>query len=180
MSRDETTRALQSIAERVGGKIVVLVSNGAPAVDIFLEAAAATGEDMLQSVRGLVLTSMHAIQAWLPLAGPDPVLLSTNTCFAHWAVPKAGMYSFGRAALLRLTDQIQAENKHLRAISIQPGWVATAANGFQKAAPDSGPCLLPSPAPMSLLEKACADISTCSRASRAILRVARLTRGRPS
>ncbi|KAK0702158.1 oxidoreductase [Lasiosphaeris hirsuta] len=136
-SRQETTQALQSIAKRVGGTIDVLVSNAGPAPEDSL-IADATDDHLLRSFQGLVMTAMHAIQAFLPLAGPDPIVLSTNTCIAHWpAMSGFGLYSYGRAALLKLTDYIQVENPHVRVVSVQPGWVATEANGYQKDAPDS-------------------------------------------
>jgi len=140
LSREDTARAMRSIAERVGGTIDILVSNAAPSVDGDpVSISDATDERLLLSFHGLVLTAMHAIQAFLPLAGPQPVLLSTNTCFAHWpAIPGFGLYAYGRAALLKLTDYIQAENQNLRVVSVQPGWVSTEANGFQKETPDSG------------------------------------------
>ncbi|KAI1418133.1 NAD(P)-binding protein [Hypoxylon sp. FL1857] len=136
-SLDDTTKALQSIASKVGGKIDVLVSNAGGSVDIGL-ITTATDEQLLRSFQDFVLTSFHAVQAFLPLAGPDPILLSTNTVFAHWPpVANFGLYSISRATLLKLNDYIQAENQHVRVINVQPGWVASEANGYQKEAPDS-------------------------------------------
>jgi NAD(P)-dependent dehydrogenase (short-subunit alcohol dehydrogenase family) len=138
LSFDETARAMRSIAAKVQGNIDVLVSNAGPTPEMS-PIADATDEQLVRSFQGFVLTAIHAIRAFLPLAGQNPILLNTNTCFAHWpAVPNAGLYSFARAALLKLTDNIQAENEHLRVISVQPGWVATETNGNQKEAPDSG------------------------------------------
>jgi len=146
LSHDDTTRAFAAIAGKVGGKIHVLVSNAGPVSEGGATPASrlisdATDEQLVGSFRGIVLTAIHAMQAFLPLAGPNPVLLSTNTCFAHWpAIPNFGLYSCGRAALLKFTDYIQAENPHVRIVSVQPGWVATEGNGFQKEATDSGNC----------------------------------------
>lgn len=138
LSRDDTTRALHSIANKLGGKIDVLVSNAGPEPDVG-PITDATDEKLLRNFQGYVLTSIHAIQAFLPLAGPDPILLSTNTCFAHWpAISNFGLYSVSRAALLKLADYIQAENQHVRVVSVQPGWVASETNGNSKEAPDSG------------------------------------------
>lgn len=138
-SRDEATRALQSIAGKVGGQIDVLVSNAGPRSERS-RISDATDEQLLHAFQGFVLSALHAMQAFLPLAGPHPVLLSTNTCFAHWPAMAGGfgLYSYSRASLLKLTDYIQVENEHVRVVSIQPGWVATEANGHQEAAPDSG------------------------------------------
>ena len=138
LSSEETTRALQSIAKKVGGKIDVMVSNAGGGGGHGL-ISTATDDELLNSFQGFVLTAIHAMQAFLPLAGPDAILLSTNTCFAHWpAIPPFGPYSFARTSLLKLTDYIQSENPNVRVVSIQPGWVASAANGFQKKATDVG------------------------------------------
>ncbi|KAK4187664.1 putative short chain dehydrogenase reductase [Podospora australis] len=144
VSREETTKAFQAIASQVpGGKLHVLVSNAGMTMS---EArvgpiAYATDDNLLSAFQGFVLTAIHAIQAFLPLvvANENPVILSTSTCFAHWpatGVP-LGLYSANRAALLKLTDYIQKENPHVRVVSVQPGWVASEANGFQKEATDS-------------------------------------------
>ena len=139
LSLEDTRQALNSIASSVGGKIDVFVSNAAGHVTDLSHVGDATDKALLNSFEVIVLTAIHAIQAFLPLAEPDAILLSTNTCIAHWpAIPGFGLYSFARAALLKLTDNIQVENPHLRVVSVQPGWVATAANGFQKEAPDAG------------------------------------------
>jgi NAD(P)-dependent dehydrogenase (short-subunit alcohol dehydrogenase family) len=142
LSSADTVRGMRSIADKVGGTIDVLVSNAAPLPEPSAGSstfAEVTDEEVLGGIRGFVMTALHAIQAFLPLTGPNPVLLSTNTCFAHWpAVRGFGMYSFVRAALLKMTDYIQAENPHVRVISTQPGWVATEANGFHKDSPDDG------------------------------------------
>jgi len=148
-SRDATAAAFGAVAARVGGTIDVLVSNagggadGGPSVGAVADAS---DEHLLGSWTGLVMTAAHAVQAWLPVAGPEAVLLSSNTCFAHWrAVPGFGLYSVARAALLKLTDYVQYENPRVRVVSVQPGWVATEGNGFQKEAPDVGTSSLPLP-----------------------------------
>ncbi|KAK3315540.1 oxidoreductase [Apodospora peruviana] len=139
-SRDETARALRSIVVKVGGTIDVMVSNAGPVMsDSFPTISEATDEQLEFAFRGLVMTAAHAIQAFLPLASPEAVLLSTNTCFAHWPAVAGGfgLYSLNRAAVLKLTDYVQAENPGLRVVSIQPGWVATEANGYQTEATDA-------------------------------------------
>jgi NAD(P)-dependent dehydrogenase (short-subunit alcohol dehydrogenase family) len=146
LSRASTTQAFQSIASKVGGTLDILISNAGPTAD-WTPVADVTDEQLLGHFQGFVLTALHAIQAFLPLAaGPDPVLLSTNTCFAHWpAIPNSGLYSLSRLALAKLTDNLQAENPRVRVVSVQPGWVATAANGYQAEATDSGEYSLPHP-----------------------------------
>lgn len=154
LSREATNKAFQAIASRIpGGKIDVLVSN-AGAVPIISSIADSTDEQFLVAFQGQVMTAVHAIQAFLPLAGPNPIILSTNTCIAHWpAINKLGLYSFSRAALLRITDHLQHENPHLHVVSVQPGWVATAGNGYDPNAPDDGmlfPFLPPYEQPVAL------------------------------
>ncbi|KAM7198217.1 putative short chain dehydrogenase reductase [Naviculisporaceae sp. PSN 640] len=115
LSREDTNSVFEAVASQIpDGKIDVLVSNA-----------------------GAVLTAMHAIQAFIPLAGPEPIILSTNTCIAHYPpINGLGLYAFSRAALVRLTDYIQKENPEFRVISVQPGWVATEGNGFDPGAKD--------------------------------------------
>lgn len=138
-SRQETDATFQAIASQIpGGKIDVLVSN-AGAFPIITSIANATDEQLLASFTGQVMTAIHAIQAFIPLAGPNPIILSTNTCVAHLPpIDGLGLYAFSRAALVRLTDYIQHENPGFRVISVQPGWVATEGNGYDPGAKDDG------------------------------------------
>jgi NAD(P)-dependent dehydrogenase (short-subunit alcohol dehydrogenase family) len=140
LDRDQTTRAFQSIAEKVG-KIDVFVSNagGAPEGGVLTSLGTA---ELVRSFEGNVLTAFNAIQAFLPLAGPDPVLISTNTCMAHFQpIPGFGPYSISRAAALKMTGFFAAENPHVHVVDVQPGWVPTDMNGHQDEAPDSGKAL---------------------------------------
>lgn len=138
-SREETNTVFQTIASQIpGGKIDVLVSN-AGSFPIVTPITSTTDEQLLSSFTTKVLTAMHAIQAFIPLAGPNPILLSTNTCIAHFPPMQGfGLYAATRAALVRLTDYIQMENPTLRLISIHPGWVATEGNSYDRNATDDG------------------------------------------
>lgn len=113
-SREAANEAFRTLASKIpDGKIDVLVSN-ASAVPIISNIANATDEQLLEAFRGQVMTKVHAIQAFIPLAGPNPVLLSTNTCIAHWpAINNFGLYSFTRAAVIRIVENLQKENPHL-------------------------------------------------------------------
>ncbi|KAM7182737.1 putative short chain dehydrogenase reductase [Rhypophila sp. PSN 637] len=125
-SREDTNKTFHTIASQIpGGKIDVLVSN-AGSLSIVASAAKATDEQLLASFTGQVLTAMHAIQAFIPLAGPHPIVLSTNTCIAHLpAIPGCALYAATRAALVRVTDYLQKENPGMTVISVHPGWVTT-------------------------------------------------------
>ncbi|KAM7215156.1 putative short chain dehydrogenase [Rhypophila decipiens] len=136
-SREETNNVFQAIASQIpGGKIDVLVSNAGTS-PIVAPAAKVTDEQLLASFTGQVVTAMHAIQAFMPLAGPDPIVLSTNTCIAHLpAIPGCALYAATRAALVRLTDYLQKENPGMRVISVHPGYVSTEGNTYDSRATD--------------------------------------------
>ncbi|KAK1754751.1 putative short chain dehydrogenase [Echria macrotheca] len=141
ISRDQATRAFTKITTALGpdSKIDVLVSNAGPdPAAIAGVTATVTDDNLWEAYKSTVLQAVHAIQAWLRFCpSGSGVLISTNTCFAHFPpVPGFGMYSIARATLLKFTDYVQVEHPHVRVVSTQPGWVATAANGFQKEAPD--------------------------------------------
>ncbi|KAK4209661.1 putative short chain dehydrogenase reductase [Rhypophila decipiens] len=140
VSREETEKVFQAIASQIpGGKIDVLVSN-AGSLPIIAPAAKATDEQLLDSFTGQVVTAMHAIQAFIPLAGPDPIVLSTNTCIAHLpAIPGYALYAATRAAPARLTDYLQKENPGMRIISVHPGYISTEGNAYDSRATDSVP-----------------------------------------
>ena len=139
VDHDQTIAAFTSIAEKVG-KIDVLVSN-AGAYQNVGEMATYDAKTLMKSFELNVLTGLHACQAFLPLAGRDPIILNTSTAMAHIAPwHGAGAYPIGKAAALKMMDYISVENPHVRVVSIQPGWIPTDMNGHQKEAPDSSKC----------------------------------------
>jgi NAD(P)-dependent dehydrogenase (short-subunit alcohol dehydrogenase family) len=128
---------LESIGRKVG-KIDVFISNAGGVPESGLLADLGT-EALVRSFQDNVLTAFNAIRAFLPLAGRDAILLSTNTCMAHFApIPGSGPYSLSRAAALKMTDFFAAENPQLHVVSVQPGWVPTDMNGHQTEATDVG------------------------------------------
>jgi NAD(P)-dependent dehydrogenase (short-subunit alcohol dehydrogenase family) len=134
---ERTKAAFQAIADKVG-KIDVLVANagGIPTPGPIAGYDAGT---LVRGVTDAVLSLLNSFQAFQPLAGPEPVLLHTSSCMANIApTPGLGGYAVAKAAALKLANFIAAENPGVRVVNVQPGWVATESNGYQKEAPDSG------------------------------------------
>ncbi|GFP57133.1 short chain dehydrogenase citE [Trichoderma asperellum] len=80
-----------------------------------------------------VLTSLNAIQAFIPLAGVDPILLNIGSNLAH-VQPMPGMpaYAASKAAQLKMVEHFATENPELHVVSLQPGVIVT-----EIAGPDS-------------------------------------------
>jgi NAD(P)-dependent dehydrogenase (short-subunit alcohol dehydrogenase family) len=80
-----------------------------------------------------VLTSLNAIQAFLSVAGSDPILLNVSTNLAHiQPMPTMPAYAASKAAQLKMVEYFATENPELHVVSIQPGVIAT-----EIAGPDS-------------------------------------------
>jgi NAD(P)-dependent dehydrogenase (short-subunit alcohol dehydrogenase family) len=139
---EPTKAAFQAIADKVG-KIDVLVANAGrlPAPGPIADY---DGDTLVRGITDAVLTLFNSFQAFQPLAGPEPVLLHTSSCLANIA-PTPGLvgYSIAKAAALKLANFIAAENPGVHVVNVQPGWVATEANGYQKEATDTGRLSLP-------------------------------------
>lgn len=135
--RAQVDRAYQSVVDKVG-KIDILVINA-----VLLPAPGGLTnykpEELVRTIEGNLLIVMNAFQAFLPIAGPEPVVLHTSTCLANIApTPGLAGYSISKATCLKAIDYFAMENPHVHVVSIQPGWVATASNGYQEEAPDKG------------------------------------------
>jgi NAD(P)-dependent dehydrogenase (short-subunit alcohol dehydrogenase family) len=123
---------------RTFGKIDILVSNAAAPVAM-APISTLEAEDLTTGFQINVIGALNLVQAFLPLAGQEPVVLNTSTCMTHFApTPNFGNYTATKSAALRLFDTLAAENPHIHIVNVQPGWVATAANGYQEIAPDTG------------------------------------------
>lgn len=125
--RSDVDRALHSIVTK-SGTISIFVSNagGIPA----LGPAADMDPDVFMSgFETNVRTALNSIQASLPLAAQDAILISLSTGLAHIA-PVAGMsaYSTSKAANLKMLDYFAAENLGVRFVSLHPGVVDTEIN----------------------------------------------------
>ncbi|RAL00791.1 SDR family NAD(P)-dependent oxidoreductase [Aspergillus ibericus CBS 121593] len=132
----QLTAALQSIVGKVG-KIDVFVANAgtvAQPVPLVDQSVDQFVVDVGDAVRG----TLNSFQCFLSVAGPSPVLLHTSSCLANIApTPGLSSYAVGKAASLKMLDYLAAENPHVHIVNVQPGWVATTLNGYQKEAPDS-------------------------------------------
>lgn len=134
--KSQVDAALQSIAARVG-KIDVFVSNAG----VLQQPGPITPYDVdlfLSGVSDGIRSAFNAFQAFLPVAGSDPVVLNTSSCVATIA-PVLGIpaYAVSKAATLKAMEYFAAENPHVHVVNIQPGWVASDLNGHQAEAPDS-------------------------------------------
>ncbi|RAH75085.1 SDR family NAD(P)-dependent oxidoreductase [Aspergillus aculeatinus CBS 121060] len=133
--RSAVDEALASIVSRVG-KIDIFVSNAGtlPTPGLIREYDV---EDYLGGVVENIRSALNAVQGFLAVAGPDPVLLNTSSCLANIApMPGVSGYAVSKAAVLKMIEYVAAENPYVRVVSAQPGWVATEVNGYQAEAPD--------------------------------------------
>ncbi|KAB8210967.1 hypothetical protein BDV34DRAFT_220142 [Aspergillus parasiticus] len=133
--RAQVDCAYQSVVDNVG-KIDILVINA-----VLLPAPGGLTdhkpEELVRAIEGNLLMVMNAFQAFLPFAGPEPVVLYTSTCLANIApTPGLAGYTISKATCLKAMDYFAMENPHVHVVSIQPGWVATASNRYQEEAPD--------------------------------------------
>lgn len=140
--RSQVDAALKSITDQVG-KIDILVSNAGflPTPGKLLD------YDPAFLMRGFelnVLTTLNILQAFVPLAGPEPVVINTSTAIAHFRpVTGAGGYGISKAANLKLVDYFAWENPQIHVVNLQPGFVPTDLNGHPDEATDVGKFLCP-------------------------------------
>ncbi|KAM0445301.1 hypothetical protein ACHAO4_009802 [Trichoderma viride] len=129
--RAQVEDALASITNAVG-KVDIFVNNAGslPPLKPVAKYDAAT---FMRAFEMNVMTSLNAIQAFLPVAGTDPILLNISSNLAHIA-PMHGMpaYAASKGAQLKMVEYFAAENPELHVVSIQPGVIAT-----EIAGPDS-------------------------------------------
>jgi NAD(P)-dependent dehydrogenase (short-subunit alcohol dehydrogenase family) len=136
--RESMNAAVKSISDEVG-KIHIFVScSGAlPKIDPVRD------YDEAQFRHGLevnVVGTFNALQAVLPFAYPNAMILNISSLFAHFA-PTANSFAYAvnKIAALKMFDYLAAENPDLRVVSVQPGIVATEINSaYDVECPDSG------------------------------------------
>jgi NAD(P)-dependent dehydrogenase (short-subunit alcohol dehydrogenase family) len=135
--RKQVDIAVKTTTDRVG-KIDILVSNAAsmPGPGLLL------GYDATALIRGFqinVLTTFNVMQSFVPVAGPEPIVINVSTCLAHMSpFPGTGGYSIVKAAALKMVDYFAAENPQLHVVNIHPGFIATEANDMHPGATDTG------------------------------------------
>ncbi|KAL7969053.1 NAD(P)-binding protein [Trichoderma sp. SZMC 28014] len=129
--RAQVEEALASVTSAVG-KVDIFVNNAGslPPLKPVAKYDAAT---FMRAFEMNVLTSLNAIQAFLPVAGADPILLNVSTNLAHIRpIPSMPAYAASKAAQLKMVEHFATENPELHVVSIQPGVIAT-----EIAGPDS-------------------------------------------
>lgn len=118
-------RAFREISEEQSAKIDILVPNAGDlisparlsdtAVDVFMQA-------FDYNVR----LPYNAIQAFLPYAAQDAVILNISSGIAHMdPVPGLSAHGASKIAGVKLLDYVQAENPGLHIVNIQPGAINT-------------------------------------------------------
>ncbi|KAL5358308.1 oxidoreductase [Aspergillus floccosus] len=132
---EQVKLAFHAIANEFG-KIDILVSN-AGSLPPFGLIVGYNAKDLVRGFEGKVLSAFNAVQAYLPLAEADPIILNIYTCLVTTTpVPMTSAYAITKAAALKMMEYLGAENPRLRVVCIQPGWVPTDMNGHQTEAPD--------------------------------------------
>ena len=135
--RGQVDAAMGSITAK-SGKIDILVSNAG-----FLPTPGMlVGYDVGKLMQGFelnVLTTFNALQAFVPVAGPEPLVIHISTAIAHFR-PISGVSGYGvsKAAALKIMDYFAWENPEIHVVNVQPGWVPTDLNGHEPRAPDVG------------------------------------------
>lgn len=114
------------------GKIDVFVNN-ADALSPSGPVSTYDAATLMQAFEMNVLTSLNAIQAFMPLAGAEALLLNISASLVHIR-PMPGMpaYAASKTAQLKLVEHFSVENPHFQVVHIQPGMIAT-----EIAGPDS-------------------------------------------
>lgn len=141
LSQSEPTKdAFASAMKRTGAaKIDVYVSNAAsaPAFDILVGYDV---KDVRQSLDLNFVGTFNALQAAFPLLAAGAKVIDVSSGIGHIRpVPDAWLYASIKAANTKMFTYLQAENKDLHVISLQPGVVATELNARSSfAAQDEG------------------------------------------
>ncbi|KAK5557593.1 hypothetical protein LTR46_004621 [Exophiala xenobiotica] len=134
--RAQVDAAIKSITDK-SGKIDILVSNHGFLPPLGMLVGYDAGKFM-QGFELNVLTTFNALQAFVPVAGPEPVVINISTAIAHFRpMLGAGGYGVSKAAALKMMDYFAWENPQIHVVNVQPGWVPTDINGHDTNAPDA-------------------------------------------
>ena len=129
LNRSAVDAALKAIVEEIG-KIDIFVSN-AGSIQAPSPVVRYNGNELTRCFKLNVVSTLNAIQAFMPLAGSNPIFLNTSFCLSNVAPwVETGAYSITKAANLKMMDCLAAENLNLH--------VPTEMNGRHKEAPDVG------------------------------------------
>lgn len=122
--RDEACAAIDEISSAVGN-IDILVSNAGffPKVGGVVHQGA---EDYMEGFKLNVVTTLHALQVFVPHAAQGAIVLNISTSLAH-IKPWAGLsgYCVTKGANLKLVDFFAAENPDIHVVNVQPGVIET-------------------------------------------------------
>lgn len=122
--RVQVKNALASITSAVG-KVDIFVNNAGalPPLGLVAKYDAAV---FMRAFEMNVLTSLNAIQAFIPLAGADPILINISSNLAHISpLPRMPAYAASKTAQLKMVEHFAVENPELHVVSVQPGVIAT-------------------------------------------------------
>jgi NAD(P)-dependent dehydrogenase (short-subunit alcohol dehydrogenase family) len=118
LNLSQVDTALKGIVEKVG-KIDILVSN-AGYVPIPGHLVGYNAENLAHGFELNVLSAFNAFQSFIPLVGPDTVLLNTSTCLANMSPwPGVSGYAIMKAANMKMMDYFAAENPNLHVVNVQ-------------------------------------------------------------
>ncbi|KFA54583.1 hypothetical protein S40293_02238 [Stachybotrys chartarum IBT 40293] len=132
----QLAKAFESVAAKVG-KIDVLVSNASAAGTVGKLTDLKPG-DLADALRTDVVGALNVFQAFIPVAGPSPIVLNTSSALAYIdPYPNIAIYVAAKAAALRIWQAVAVEHPELRLVHIQPGYIPTAINNYAKDATDS-------------------------------------------
>ena len=130
-NRAQVDDGLKTITDAVG-KIDIFVNN-AGALSPLLPVAKYDAATFMEAFGKNVLTSLNAIQAFLPLAAEDAVVINISASVVHIRpLPFMSAYAASKTAQLKMVEQFAAENPDMHIVSLQPGMIET-----EIAGPDS-------------------------------------------
>lgn len=138
MQRESIDAAFANIRNQVG-EIDIFI----PSAGILPSVAPLRGYDAAEFQRGLdlnVMGSFNALQAFLPIAKPEAMILNVSSLFGHIA-PAANSvaYAVNKIAVLKMYEYLAAENPGFHLVSVQPGIIATEINAaYEVDCPDDG------------------------------------------
>jgi NAD(P)-dependent dehydrogenase (short-subunit alcohol dehydrogenase family) len=122
-----TEASFKSIAAEVG-KIHVLISNAGVLGEIGY-VAKVNVDNLMRAFDLNVRSAFNAVQAFVPVAGNEPVIVSISTAAIHIApISQAIAYTASKLANYKAFEYLAAENPELHIVQIQPGVVATEIN----------------------------------------------------
>lgn len=118
-------QVFKEIREEGNAKIDILVPNAGDLVNP-APISDTDVDDFMKAFDYNVRLPFNAIQAFLPHASDDAVILNISSGVAHMdPIPGLSAHAASKAAGVKLLDSIQAEHPHLHIINIQPGAVET-------------------------------------------------------